>query len=69
MSAPVPAGLAVGSLEGGYGGSPVLQGVNFHIEPGEIFGILGKNGMGKDDPAQNHHGAAARSLWPSRNAG
>jgi branched-chain amino acid transport system ATP-binding protein len=25
----------------------VLQGVNFHIEPGEIFGILGKNGMGK----------------------
>ena len=47
MSAPVPAGLAVGSLEGGYGGSPVLQGVNFHIEPGEIFGILGKNGMGK----------------------
>jgi ABC-type branched-subunit amino acid transport system ATPase component len=47
MSAPVPAGLAVGSLEGGYGSSPVLQGVNFHIEPGEIFGILGKNGMGK----------------------
>jgi len=47
MSAPVPTGLAVGSLEGGYGGSPVLQGVNFHIEPGEIFGILGKNGMGK----------------------
>jgi branched-chain amino acid transport system ATP-binding protein len=47
MNAPVPAGLAVGSLEGGYGSSPVLQGVNFHIEPGEIFGILGKNGMGK----------------------
>jgi branched-chain amino acid transport system ATP-binding protein len=47
MSVPVPAGLAVGSLEGGYGSSPVLQGVNFHIEPGEIFGILGKNGMGK----------------------
>jgi ABC-type branched-subunit amino acid transport system ATPase component len=47
MSVPVPAGLAVGSLEGGYGSSPVLQGVSFHIEPGEIFGILGKNGMGK----------------------
>ena len=47
MNVPVPAGLAVGSLEGGYGSSPVLQGVNFHIEPGEIFGILGKNGMGK----------------------
>jgi ABC-type branched-subunit amino acid transport system ATPase component len=40
-------GLAVGSLEGGYGTSPVLHGVTFHIQPGEIFAVLGKNGMGK----------------------
>ncbi len=48
MSAPIVArGLAVGGLEGGYGSSPVLHGVTFHIAPGEIFGVLGKNGMGK----------------------
>ena len=42
-----PRGLAVGSLEGGYGSSPVLHGVTFYIGPGEVFGVLGKNGMGK----------------------
>jgi ABC-type branched-subunit amino acid transport system ATPase component len=48
MIAPVaPRGLAVESLEGGYGSSPVLHGVTFHIGPGEVFGVLGKNGMGK----------------------
>ena len=48
MNAPVVArGLAVGGLEGGYGSSPVLHGVTFHIRAGEVFGVLGKNGMGK----------------------
>ena len=48
MSVPVVAGgLAVGGLEGGYGSSPVLHGVTLQIGPGEIFGVLGKNGMGK----------------------
>jgi len=39
--------LAVRQLEGGYGESPVLRGISFEVRPGEIFAILGKNGMGK----------------------
>jgi branched-chain amino acid transport system ATP-binding protein len=39
--------VAISGLEGGYGGSPVLHDVSLDIEVGEIFAILGKNGMGK----------------------
>jgi branched-chain amino acid transport system ATP-binding protein len=46
MAADDPA-LAVARLEGGYGESPVLHGVDLEVARGEIFAILGKNGMGK----------------------
>ncbi len=39
--------IAVDRLEGGYGESPVLRGVTLEAGRGEIFAILGKNGMGK----------------------
>ena len=39
--------IAIQALEGGYGESPVLRGVALDVPPGEIFAILGKNGMGK----------------------
>ncbi len=39
--------IAVEGLQGGYGESPVLRGVSLDVRPGEIFAILGKNGMGK----------------------
>lgn len=39
--------IAVAGLEGGYGESPVLHGVTLEAKAGEIFAILGKNGMGK----------------------
>jgi branched-chain amino acid transport system ATP-binding protein len=30
-----------------YGDSYVLQGISLHIEPGQVVGLLGRNGMGK----------------------
>jgi branched-chain amino acid transport system ATP-binding protein len=39
--------VAVEGLEGGYGESAVLRGVSLDVGQGEIFAILGKNGMGK----------------------
>jgi ABC-2 type transport system ATP-binding protein len=30
-----------------YGAQPVLRGLNFHVNPGEIVGLLGPNGCGK----------------------
>ena len=41
-----PAVTIVG-LQGGYGESPVLHGIDLEVRRGEIFAILGKNGMGK----------------------
>ncbi len=39
--------ITIQALEGGYGESPVLHGVALDVPRGEIFAILGKNGMGK----------------------
>lgn len=39
--------LDVRGLTSGYGRVPVLHGVDFHVDDGEIVGILGHNGMGK----------------------
>ena len=49
MIAPASERLAVTivGLQGGYGESPVLHGIDVEVRRGEIFAILGKNGMGK----------------------
>ncbi|MGI8331953.1 ABC transporter ATP-binding protein [Actinomadura scrupuli] len=39
--------IEVENLTKRYGGRPVLDGVSFTVEEGEIFGILGPNGAGK----------------------
>ncbi|MGW5645861.1 ABC transporter ATP-binding protein [Saccharopolyspora sp. NPDC003752] len=39
--------IEVGGLRKSYGGRPVVDGVDFTVEAGEIFGILGPNGAGK----------------------
>jgi branched-chain amino acid transport system ATP-binding protein len=39
--------LAVRKLEGWYGESHVLHGVDFHVRAGEVVTLLGRNGAGK----------------------
>jgi ABC-2 type transport system ATP-binding protein len=39
--------LTVANLTKSYGGIPVVDGISFTVQEGEIFGILGPNGAGK----------------------
>jgi ABC-2 type transport system ATP-binding protein len=39
--------IEVSGLRKAYGGRPVVDGVSFTVDEGEIFGILGPNGAGK----------------------
>ncbi|MCX4964921.1 ABC transporter ATP-binding protein [Streptomyces sp. NBC_00654] len=39
--------IEVNGLHKAYGGRPVVDGVSFRVDEGEIFGILGPNGAGK----------------------
>ena len=42
-----PPALGVSGLSSGYGEAVVVRDVSFDVQPGEIFALLGKNGMGK----------------------
>ncbi|MFC3204896.1 urea ABC transporter ATP-binding subunit UrtE [Aquamicrobium soli] len=39
--------LDVKGLRGGYGGKPVLQGIDLSVSKGEIVAVIGRNGVGK----------------------
>ena len=40
-------GIQVRNLHKSFGGQPVLQGLDFEVQPGEIFVIMGPSGSGK----------------------
>lgn len=39
--------LEVRGLRAGYGATPILQGIDFKVQRGEIVAIIGRNGVGK----------------------
>jgi branched-chain amino acid transport system ATP-binding protein len=39
--------LSTVGLRAGYGGKPVLQGLDIEVREGEIVGVIGRNGVGK----------------------
>lgn len=47
MTAPLPPKIAVERLCSWYGLTPVHQGISFHVQPNEIFGIIGPAQSGK----------------------
>lgn len=39
--------ISIRGLRSGYGNKPVLQGLDLHVQPGEIVAVIGRNGVGK----------------------
>jgi branched-chain amino acid transport system ATP-binding protein len=56
-------------LHGGYGRSEVLFGVNFTVGPGEVVGLLGRNGMGKSTAIKHIFGVLRARKGDIRFAG
>ena len=44
--------LHIDQLHAYYGKSHVLHGVSFHVQPGEIVALLGRNGSGRSTTAK-----------------
>jgi len=73
--------LSVRELRCGYGGKPVLQGVDLDVSAGEIVAVIGRNGVGKstlikaligllpaDAGSIRFHGAEINAVAPHRRA-
>ena len=46
-TSPAPTLISVRDLSAGYGGVPVVRGLNLHVKRGEVVALLGPNGAGK----------------------
>lgn len=44
---PSTAGIVIEGLTKNYGRTEVLKGIDLHLEPGRVYGLLGANGVGK----------------------
>ncbi|MGH2542900.1 MAG: ABC transporter ATP-binding protein, partial [Ardenticatenaceae bacterium] len=51
-AAPVRGDIRFENVTFGYGGKPILQGITFHIEPGQTIAIVGQTGSGKSTLTQ-----------------
>jgi ABC-2 type transport system ATP-binding protein len=60
MSALAPA-ISVQGLKKSYGNLEAVKGIDFAIEPGEVFGLLGPNGAGKTTTVEILEGLRPRS--------
>ncbi len=52
--------LEVSDLQGWYGESHVLHGVNFHVDEGEVVTLLGRNGAGRTSTMRSIMGLIGR---------
>ena len=53
--------LNIVNLNAGYGGIPVVRGLNIHVNPGEVVALLGPNGAGKSSLLRSVAGLAKHS--------
>lgn len=54
--------LSVKDLNAWYGRSHILQGVNFHVMPGEVVALIGRNGAGKTTSMRSVMGLMPRTM-------
>jgi branched-chain amino acid transport system ATP-binding protein len=63
MNTPI---LAVEGLDAWYGRSHILQGVSFHVMPGEVVSLIGRNGAGKTTAMKSIMGLVPRTAGAAR---
>src|ERR1017187_5263819 len=57
----VPPAISVQSLKKSYGNVHAVKGIDFSIQPGEVFGLLGPNGAGKTTTVEILEGLRPRT--------